>query len=247
MRLRKKIEFIVIIYFGLVLIISNVCASNCWIRDDSGRAIILHGLNISNAAKRTDNQISWHTYSDYERMSKDWGFNCIRLLIFWSAIEPEPGIYNETYLNLVEERVNWAQDLGLYVILDMHQDVYSAKFGGNGAPLWAVWDDNISYNSVEPWWLNYIQPAVVRAFKNFWTGEHLQNHFKDAWAHVASRFSNNSAVIGYEILNEPFFGSFLPWTFEKIYLKRFYQEVIDSIRSVDSNHYIFYNTHQLLL
>ncbi len=236
----RNIQFIAVSFFALVLITQTISASNCWIRDESGRTVILHGLNISNASKRTDNQISWHTCTDYERMSRDWGFNCIRMLIFWSAIEPEPGIYNESYLDLVEERVNWAEDFGLYVILDMHQDVYSSKFGGNGAPLWAVWDDNISYKSVEPWWFNYIQPAVIRAFKNFWTEEYLQNHFKDAWTNVADRFSNSSTVIGYEILNEPFFGSFLPWVFEKIYLKNFCLDVINSIRSVDTNHYIFY-------
>ena len=135
----KTTQYFTIFFFVIILYSYSVGASNCWIRDEDNRVIIFHGLNISNAAKRTENQISWQTYEDYKRMSLDWGFNCIRLLIFWSAIEPEPGVYNDTYLNLVEERVNWAEDLGLYVILDMHQDVYSAKFGGDGAPYWAVW------------------------------------------------------------------------------------------------------------
>lgn len=229
------------IFFSIIILLScSIGASNCWIRDEDNRVLILHGLNISNAAKRTENQISWHTFEDYKRMNTDWGFNCIRLLIFWSAIEPEPGVFNDSYLNLVEERVDWAEDLGLYVILDMHQDLYSARFGGDGAPFWAVWDDGFDFIPLKPWWLNYIQPAVRHAFKNFWTSEELQTHFINSWVQIAKRFMDSSTVIGFEILNEPFFGTFLPWTFEKKYLKDFYLDVIGAIRDVDKNHYIFY-------
>jgi len=240
MILIKSFQYFTTIFLVIILLTHSVLASNCWIRDKDNRAIILHGLNISNVAKRTSNQISWQTFEDYKKMCNDWGFNCIRLLIFWSAIEPEPGIYNETYLDLVEERVNWAEDLGLYVFLDMHQDLYSEKFGGNGAPYWAVWDDGFRFTLLNPWWLNYIQPAVRHAFKNFWTVDELRSHFINSWVHVANRFADKDNLIGYEILNEPFFGTFLPWRFEKIYLKDFYLDVIDAIRSVDENHYIFY-------
>jgi len=223
-----------------ILFTNGVLASNCWIRDKDNRAVILHGVNISNAAKRTGNQISWQTFEDYKKISEEWGFNCVRLLIFWSALEPEPGVYNDTYLNLVEERVNWAKDLGVYVILDMHQDLYSAQFGGCGAPYWAVWDDGYGFTPKSPWWINYVQPAVSHSFKNFWTQDELKTHFTNSWVHVAKRFMDSENIIGYEILNEPFFGTFLPWRFEKIYLKDFYCDVINKVRSVDINHYIFY-------
>ena len=235
-----KIHFIFVFFLIFILLFNNVNASNNWISDDSKRSIILHGLNISNSAKRTENQISWHTYNDYKRLRDEWGFNCVRLLIFWSAIEPEPGIYNETYLDLVEERINWSEDLGLYVILDMHQDLYSAKFGGDGAPNWAVEDDGFSYKIVEPWWINYLQPAVRRAFKNFWTKDELNSHFINSWVYIANRFSSKKAVLGYEILNEPYFGTYMPGTFEKIHLKNFYNKIITLIRTADSDHYIFY-------
>ena len=236
----KLYRYFSIFLFVIILLSHTIGATNCWIRDEDNRAIIFHGLNISNAAKRTENQISWHTFEDYERMTFDWGFNCIRLLIFWSAIEPEPGVFNESYLDLVAERVSWAEDLGMYVILDMHQDLFSEKFGGDGAPLWAVWDDGFEFRTLEPWWLNYIQPAVRRTFKNFWTAEELKNHFISSWIFVAERFNESSAVIGYEIINEPYFGTFLPWTFEKTYLKDFYLDVVSGIRTVDLNHYFFY-------
>ena len=240
MNVTKSFHYFTAFFFVIIIFTQNSSASTCWIRDNDNRVIILHGLNISNAAKRTSNQISWQTFDDYKKMSMDWGFNCVRLLIFWSAIEPELGVYNDTYLDLVEERVNWAEDLGLFVILDMHQDLYSAKFGGVGAPYWAVRDDGMNFTYKNPWWINYIQPAVRHAFHNFWTGEDLRTSFSNSWRHVATRFADRGNAIGYEILNEPFFGYYLPRTFEKKYLKDFYLDVINAIRSVDTSHYIFY-------
>ena len=55
-------------------------------------------------------------------------------------------------------------------------------------------------------------PAVQRAFENFWAdkpgpgGVGLQERYAAAWAHVAKRFSGNPSVLGYEIMNEPFPG-----------------------------------------
>lgn len=234
-----KIKFIIVFLLIFILLINSVNASNNWIIDENNRSIILHGLNISNMAKYSYNQMSWQSYNDYKRMKDEWGFNCIRFLIFWSALEPQPGIYNDTYLDLVEERINWSEELNLKVILDMHQDLYSKKFGGNGAPDWAVDDDGFNFKPLDPWWFNYIQPAVRRAFKNFWTKDEIQIHFINTWIHVAERFTNKK-ILGYEILNEPYFGTFLPTIFEKTYLKNFYHKIINSIRSVDPNHYIFY-------
>jgi endoglycosylceramidase len=223
------------------MLIPTASAANSWLRDENGRALILHGLNISNVAKTTTDHMSWHTYADYERMRKDWGFNVIRLLIFWSAIEPEPWVFNETYLDKIEERVEWARSLGLYVILDMHQDLYGEKYpGGNGAPVWATWDDNLSFKWLNPWWLNYLQPPVRRAFTNFWTSKELQKHFFASWKFVAKRFVNNTAIIGYDLFNEPYFGELNPWIFESKYLRCFYLNLITEIRKVDPNHLCFY-------
>ena len=94
---------IIVISITAFLVCLPIASADNFIRDNKNRAVILHGMNISNAAKRTSDSLSWHTYDDYERMSRGWGFNCIRLLIFWSAIEPEPGEYDETYLDKVEE------------------------------------------------------------------------------------------------------------------------------------------------
>ena len=58
-----------------------------------------------------------------------------------------------------------------------------------------------------------MSPAVQRAFDNFWAdkpapdGIGLQEHYINMWKHIASRFARNKAVLGYDIMNEPFNGS----------------------------------------
>ncbi|MBK8350740.1 MAG: cellulase family glycosylhydrolase [Saprospirales bacterium] len=43
----------------------------------------------------------------------------------------------KNYLNELERRINWYTSRHMYVMIDMHQDVYGAAVGGHGAPDWA--------------------------------------------------------------------------------------------------------------
>ncbi len=69
-----------------------------------------------------------------------WGFNVIRLLIIWEAIEPEPGVFDENFFKKVDQIIEWAEERGIFVLLDMHQDLYGPAFGGDGAPVWVKQD-----------------------------------------------------------------------------------------------------------
>jgi hypothetical protein len=89
------------------------------------------------------------------------GFNIVRLCLSWSELEPTPGVYNGTYLDRVGQMVAWAGEQGVYVILDLHEDLYSMYItpapnettgyppylvpsggaGNDGAPGWAVLRD----------------------------------------------------------------------------------------------------------
>ncbi|WP_375392888.1 cellulase family glycosylhydrolase [uncultured Sphingomonas sp.] len=66
-----------------------------------------------------------------------WGFNCLRLLTTWEAVEHAgPGQYDEAYLDYYAEVCRRAGRHGLYVFVDFHQDVWSRMSGGDGAPGW---------------------------------------------------------------------------------------------------------------
>lgn len=236
---------------SVLLLIFIVTLSACkivaekprYITDDQGRALILHGLNTSSSAKQHPQRLPWVQPEDIEREATQWGFNFVRLLIFWDAIEPSPGVYDEHYLDLVAERIRWYQQQKMYVLLDMHQDLYAIQFGGDGAPDWAVITDGLSAQPRSPWWLTYLEPGVTRSFDNFWRydGSHryLQDHYAAMWRHVAQRFKDEPNVIGYDVMNEPYGGS-LAWPlFEPVWLKPFYERVIQQIRTVDNDTWIF--------
>lgn len=59
---------------------------------------------------------------------------------YLDRLEPEPGVYNEDYLKEIDERIQWAEQNNLFVVLDMHQDLFSVKYS-DGAPEWATLDE----------------------------------------------------------------------------------------------------------
>lgn len=66
-----------------------------------------------------------------------WGFNCLRLLTTWEAVEHAgPGAYDEAYLDYFADIARRAGEYGFYVFVDFHQDVWSRMSGGDGAPGW---------------------------------------------------------------------------------------------------------------
>jgi endoglycosylceramidase len=225
-----------------------------FITDEQGRALVLHGTNLSSFSKSDPARLpSWLTRDDALRLSRDWGFNFVRFLILWDALEPQPGQIDGNYLDGVEGYLDWLHEAGVRVVLDMHQDVYSRVFCCDGAPAWAVRDDDLPFVQQPLWFANYFQPAVIRAWDNFWnaSGPHadLQAHFAAAWAAVAARLGRHPAVLGYDVLNEPFPGT--PFdlfnqpggpmpAFERDFYAPFYQRVIAAIRAQDADGWIFF-------
>ncbi len=227
----------------------NFISPNKPIVDIYGRTLILHGWNTSSSAKGHPERQPWIIESDVEREAKEFGNNFVRYLIFWDGVEPEQGIYNDEYLDKVEERVNWYTSRGMYVLLDMHQDLYSIVFGGDGAPEWALETDGnpIDVAIDGPWWLSNLNPAVIACWKNFWEysqHKYLQDHYIAMWQKVVERFKDNPYVLGYDLMNEPWGGdlinAFITGDFERRQLTAFYERLIPAIRAIDNDAYIFF-------
>jgi endoglycosylceramidase len=216
-----------------------------FIKDDQGRLLILHGVNVINAAKHDPLRVGDTTREDFLRISRQWGFNAVRLLIFWDGIEPQKGRYDQAYLQRVRQRLNWCAEAGLFVILDMHQDLYSIQFSGDGAPEWAIQDDDQPYEQQTPWELNYLQPAVKAAINNFWIPEkgypELQDHFVNATLKAVDTLADHPSVIGIDLYNEPTMASLHGIiNFEKRYLTPLLQRLIDSIRVKHRDLWLFF-------
>jgi len=128
-------------------------------------------------------------------------------------VEPQPGVYDQDYLQRVRDVIALAQENGLYVMLDMHQDLFSRKWE-DGAPFWATLDERLPHpENCTMWYDAYLQSeAVIRAADNFWRnapaadGVRLLDHYEAMWEMLAGYFDPCENVIGFEPMNEPFMG-----------------------------------------
>jgi len=230
------------------------CSGGPYVTDEQCGALVLHGCNFDGSAKGASGLPALGR-EDALRLAGQWGFNFVRYLIFWARIEPEPGRYDDAYLDRVRERLDWMHEAGIRVVLDMHQDLWGPGVRqdgetSDGAPPWATITDGMPHIPFSQWlggWgFDYLSPDVTRAFDNFWDydGPHpeLQDHYAAMWAHVAARFRDHPALLGYNPMNEPWQGSDLlrAREFDEGKFTDFTQRMIDAIRTVDTEHWVFY-------
>jgi len=189
---------------------------NGYFQDRQGRQVLLHGINFVNKDPKAGylfpESETRAAFADFHR----WGLNCVRLGVIWDGLEPEPGVYNEAYLQGIAHQLDAAHENGLYVFLDMHQDLYSALYS-DGAPAWATLDEGQPHITGAVWSDAYFaSPAVQTALDQFWRnapapdGIGLQDHLAACWKLLAGRFGSHPAVIGYDLFNEPMMGAAAP-------------------------------------
>lgn len=200
--------------------------------DARGREVLLRGVNVNAFAEYWSGNdfatVFPFTEDDAERIS-EFGWNTVRLLFSWSLIEPEPGVYDEEYIDQLEAAVRTLEEHGIYTILDSHQDAWGPTLaarpdeqcpegsqpanGWDGAPGWAtlVPDDVARCASSG---IRETSPAVRTAFGAFFAnaegpgGVGIRTRYAEMFGHLAERFANDPAVAGYDIMNEP--NSFTP-------------------------------------
>ena len=188
--------------------------------DDRDREVLLRGANITSLGEY------WQGNPDLPPTvaltEQDWddmearGFSVIRLVVHWSRIEPERGQIDAAYLDEIEATVAAAADHGIYTVIDMHQDAYSAYIftsedeecppdswpgkGWDGAPGWACITDGASTCVVGD---RNSAPAVVVAWNHFYDNtDGIRDRFVASWTAVAERFADHPEVAGYDLLNE---------------------------------------------
>lgn len=189
--------------------------------DPNNNEVLLRGVNITSLGEywQGNPQLSPTlptTEVDFQQMASR-GMSVIRLIVHWSRIEPLRGQIDTDYLDEIDAMVRLAAQHGIYTVIDMHQDAYSAFIytaegeecpegtspgkGWDGAPKWATITDELSTcitgerNSA---------PAVIAAWDHFYDNtDGIQDHFVEAWRTIAERFAGRPEVAGYDLLNEP--------------------------------------------
>ncbi|CAO3589026.1 unnamed protein product [Absidia cylindrospora] len=132
-----------------------------FIDSETKRTVFFHGINVGGGAKLPVGIPSHSRHGfwvDYDRNVTfigrpfpleeadlhfqrlvTYGFNLVRFVITWEAIEHEgPGIYDTAYLDYVIQMLKKCQHYDLQVFIDPHQDTWSRHCGGSGNPGWTL-------------------------------------------------------------------------------------------------------------
>jgi endoglycosylceramidase len=193
--------------------------------DARGREVLLRGVNVNALAEYWKGTPFATTFplapDDPDRMATI-GWDAVRLLVSWSRIEPQPGAYDEGYLDQVAAAAAALRDRGLYSIVDFHQDAWGPTLvapdgtvcpppsepaiGWDGAPGWATLDGGLPRCFTSQ---REINPAVHQAWQSFLAddpgpgGVGVQTRYVQMIGHVARRFAAAPWIAGYDLMNEP--------------------------------------------
>lgn len=189
--------------------------------DRLDREVVLRGVNVNSLGDYFQANPALPTVvpvtgADWDRMAAH-GFNVVRLLVSWSALEPTRGHIDRNYLAQVHRTVRAAARRGIYSLIDMHQDAWGKDIasppgttcpsggepaiGWDGAPAWATITDGAdtcTHGDRES------SEAVKTAWDSFYADRRgVQRHLVDVWRRVAREFAHEPAVAGFDLLNEP--------------------------------------------
>jgi hypothetical protein len=192
----------------------SIWKNGSWFNDDQGRYLLFRGVNFASRTKMAPylpiapletkklSQLNLKeeiksVEPELDRL-KELGFNIVRLLISWKAIEPQPNSNldellpeGKQYLTLVKEIIDELHARNLYVFLDFHQDIAHELYGGDGFPDWALATDR-EHKLPDPsdlrdkkWMIKYVtNKSVKNTLTSFWRndlthidGENKLEHF----------------------------------------------------------------------
>ncbi|MFI5151889.1 MAG: glycoside hydrolase family 5 protein [Chitinophagales bacterium] len=145
---------------------------------------------------------------------KSLGINSIRLPFHYKLFTDENylgGHGEQRGFAIFDKLIGWCRREGIFVILDMH----CAPGGQTGDNI----DDSYGYPFL------FDSPESQQLTINIW--RKIANHYK-----------NETAVLGYDLLNEPIAHYFDASHFNPL-LEPLYKKIISAIREVDRNHLVF--------
>lgn len=229
--------------------------------DAEGREVLLRGLNAGGRSKldpffpfpfaESDRpeQAGAPPFAEaaaaYAARLGSWGINLVRLPFTWEAVEPVRGSYDATFLGRYQELATAFGQEGIRVVVDAHQDVFARAYCGDGFPPWACPEPLPEPpQDCSGWFMGYLagDPAMAAAFDRFWAGEDgLVDAFEALWRHVAAALWTVDAVIGFEILNEPYPGTADERDWAAGVLVPFYERLAGAIQEVAPGALVFFD------
>jgi aryl-phospho-beta-D-glucosidase BglC (GH1 family) len=157
-----------------------------------------------------DYHANYITKGDIDSLAK-FGFNAVRLPMHYNlfTILGQPDTFLESGFTLVDNIISWCKANNMYVILDLH-----ATPGGQSS------GDICDYIAGQP---------------SLWESAANRTQTIKLWRKFAERYVNETAVGGYDLINET------NWTLanNNQLLMQLMKDITSSIRQVDNNHILF--------
>lgn len=153
-------------------------------------------------------QTNWITTSDLDNITNA-GFNCVRMPVWWGNFYSITNTTSSGWRSDAFSELDWlvtnCASRGIYVVIDMH-----GVIGGQSTS-----DDTGEQNQ-----------------DTYWTNSTEQSETAYMWTQIASHYSGNSAVAGYDLINEP---DGAPSTAAVLAA---YNSLYSTVRAADPNHII---------
>ncbi len=237
--------------------LSKISIEGSWFLDEFGRVRMFHGLNA--VSKKYPwiplDRPNLQNTTELDNL-KRWGFNVVRLGLMWTGLRPTRDTVNLTYFNEMVDIIDNLAARGIYVIIDLHQDMLSSKFGAyDGCPRWLI-DSMPTSKKPYPWpfltkdlsFAAYVTESCGFAFQNLYSNTNgFQDYFAEYWRIVAGKLKSYPSVLGYDLMNEPWAGDIyadplliLPSRAGKFNLMPMYDNAYNVIRKVDNQTIVFY-------
>ena len=138
----------------------------------------------------------------------EWGMNHIRVPFHYKQFSENPGTVNPLGYEIVDSLLAWCEPYNMYIILDMH----CAPGAQNGGPI-----------------------SDSDGTARLWLEDGFKEHTIEIWESIATYYSDNTLIGGYDLINEPV----LPDGVSTMEMRELYIDITNAIRAVDQNHILF--------
>jgi endoglycosylceramidase len=227
---------------------NSIRVSNTHFIDANEGIVTFRGLNAAGNSKGPD--FMPITHPELLDPLVDWGVNVIRLLFIWEAYETEKGTYSEEYSAHYRNIINWAWERHIHVIIDFHQDAFSryqVNGCGDGFPRWAIPEGvrldtpNNLGKRCKLWGAEMIWDIDMHTCWNrFYNDTYgVRTKYLEMLDRVSREFGNHPAVLGYDLLNEP-------WGDEIDEIAPLYEDAAVVVRNNDPDSILFLCPHALI-
>lgn len=182
--------------------------------DAYGRVVLLRGTNMVQKSEPFFVEVGGQYLNDANlaELRAD-GMNTVRLGVRPERLMPEPGVVDQSYLDEVVAGLDALEEAGMWVLMDLHQDVF------DGMPEWATSASTAALPTFPPevtetaWFLEYLSPRSMQQWEDLWNqvplvaGRSLVDLYGDGVEALAARVADHKNVIGIDLMNEPFPGA----------------------------------------